>query len=223
MSKKVAKIEQTMSSVALVALINDMREDGSAEIAHSDFMKKIVRVLGEEGAGNFSGTYLDIQGKKRPCYNLPKREASLMVMSESYKIQAAVYDKMVELEQQLITAESHRQALRLEYRPMTDALRSAREEQGKLTSFFHYSNEINMIYRVAFGATAKQLKDVLDDGNLRDVLTPLQQKCVMAMQKANTVYLEEGLGFDERKDRLTKLFNRKFENLLYEEHIKLTA
>jgi hypothetical protein len=80
-----------------------------------------------------------------------------------------------------------------------------------------------MLYRIAFGGTAKQLKEVLDDGDLRDVLTPLQQQCIMSLQKANTVYLEEGLSFDERKERLTKLFMKKFESPLYEEHIRLEA
>ncbi len=90
---------KTMSSLELVKIINDLREDGQAELAHSDFLKKVVKVLGEVGAGNFSATYKDVQNKVRPCYNLPKREANLMVMSESHKVQAAVYDRMVELEQ----------------------------------------------------------------------------------------------------------------------------
>lgn len=88
----------TMSSLELVDIINKVREqEGKAILAHSDFMKKVKEVLGE-GAGNFSCTYLSSQNKQLPCYRLPKREAHLMVMSENYKVQAAVYDRMVELE-----------------------------------------------------------------------------------------------------------------------------
>jgi len=90
---------KTMLSTEIVKIINEMREEGAAELAHSDFMKKVVKVLGVEVAGNFSGYYIATNGKKNPCYNLPKREAQLMVMSESYKVQAAVYDRMVELEE----------------------------------------------------------------------------------------------------------------------------
>lgn len=223
MSSKLTRMESTISSIDLVALINEMREEGQAEVAHSDFMKKIVKVLGDSVAGKFSGYYKALNGKKNPCYNLPKREAELMVMSESYKIQAAVYDRMVALEQQLIQSEITRRELALEYKPMTDALKAERESLGKETKFFHYANEANLIYRVAFGASAKDLKTVLDDGHLRDVLTVNQQKCVMALQKANTVYLEEGLSYEERKERLTKLFNRKYEAVLYEEHILLNS
>ena len=85
---------QTMLSTEIVKIINDMREEGAAVLRHNDFMAKIVKVLGEEGALNFQHTYIDSQNKERPCYALPKREANLMVMSESYKVQAAITTTM---------------------------------------------------------------------------------------------------------------------------------
>jgi hypothetical protein len=90
---------KTMLSTEIVKIINDTREEGAAVLAHSDFLKKAAKVLGSEVAGNFSAYYTAENGKKNPCLALPKREATLMVMSESYKVQAAVYDRMVELEQ----------------------------------------------------------------------------------------------------------------------------
>ena len=88
----------TMTSIELVAIINDLRDPGRAVLEHSDFFKKIEKVLGG-GVGKFSGTYIHPQnGQTYSCYNLPKREASLMVMSESYTVQARVYDSMVELD-----------------------------------------------------------------------------------------------------------------------------
>lgn len=91
-------IEATMTSLELVDLINRVRaEEGKAVLAHSDFLKKVKEVLGEDG-GKFSSIYLDSMNRQKPCYNLPKREAHLMVMSESYKVQAAVYDRMAALE-----------------------------------------------------------------------------------------------------------------------------
>lgn len=86
-----------MSSVEIVEVINAMREPGRAELRHDDFMRKL---LGHPGisARNFSGTYFDTQNKERPCYYLPKREAELMVMSESLAVQTKVYDRLVDLE-----------------------------------------------------------------------------------------------------------------------------
>lgn len=89
---------QTMTSVELVKIINEMREEGQAELRHDNFMSKVLKVLGGEDALKFQGIYLDAYGREKPCYNLPKREVHLMVMSESYKVQARIYDRWQELE-----------------------------------------------------------------------------------------------------------------------------
>lgn len=87
----------TMSSIELVQVINDLREVGKAELRHDNFLKKIEKVLGSDSP-KFLGEYRDSTGRPLKCYYLPKREASLMVMSESYSVQAKVYDRMTELE-----------------------------------------------------------------------------------------------------------------------------
>lgn len=94
--------QKTMLSTEIVKIINDMREDGAAELRHDNFMAKVVKVLGEVAALNFQVSYKDSTGRTLKCYALPKRESELMVMSENYKVQAAVYDRMTELEQQAI-------------------------------------------------------------------------------------------------------------------------
>jgi L-lactate utilization protein LutC len=63
-------------------------------------MDKVLKVLGEEDAPKFRGIYKDGLNREKPCYFLPRRECQLMAMSESYKIQAAVYDRLQELEAQ---------------------------------------------------------------------------------------------------------------------------
>lgn len=87
----------TMSSVELVEVINDLREKGKAELRHDNFMTKVEKVLGSDSP-KFLGQYKDTTGRTLKCYYLPKREASLMVMSESYAVQAKVYDRMTALE-----------------------------------------------------------------------------------------------------------------------------
>lgn len=102
---KLIQHQQTMSSLELVKIINELREPEQAELRHNDFMAKILKVIGVDGARKFSHTYLDSQNKERPCYTLPKRECHLMVMSESYKVQAAVYDRMAALEKPMTQVE----------------------------------------------------------------------------------------------------------------------
>ena len=50
------------------------------------------------GIEKYCSEYVAENGQKYPCYNLPRRECHLMVMSESYKVQAAVYDRMESLD-----------------------------------------------------------------------------------------------------------------------------
>ena len=87
----------TMTSLELVNFINQSRKQGESEINHSDFLKKVLKVLnGIEG--KFSSYYIASNGKQNPCYKFPKREACLMAMSYSYELQAKVFDRMTALE-----------------------------------------------------------------------------------------------------------------------------
>ena len=87
----------TMTSLELVDFINNQRGEGEATLAHSDFLKKVLLVLGGD-AGKFSAIYLDSMNREKPCYRFPKREACLLAMSYSYDLQAKVFDRMTALE-----------------------------------------------------------------------------------------------------------------------------
>ena len=84
-----------MSSVEIVDVINAMRGPGKAELRHDTFL---LKVDGHPGINrqNFLGVYSDAKGETRRCYYLPKREAELMVMSESLEVQTKVYDRLTE-------------------------------------------------------------------------------------------------------------------------------
>lgn len=91
----------TMSSVAIVDLINMLRDDDDGELHHRKFMGKVPQVIGEHYAAQFCAPQKYGNNNTRDIYNLPKREACLMLMSYSYDIQAAVYDKLIEYENKL--------------------------------------------------------------------------------------------------------------------------
>ncbi|ATQ75067.1 hypothetical protein CR152_11450 [Massilia violaceinigra] len=86
-----------MSSIELLELINSVRDLDRAELRHDNFMAKIEKHPGID-ALKFKGVYTGGNGQQRPCYYLPKREAELMVMSESLEVQTKVYDRLVQLE-----------------------------------------------------------------------------------------------------------------------------
>ena len=72
---------QTMSSLDLAKLCVGDKKD-----AHSDFVKKMKKVIDEDMLGNFSEHVKYAKGT-RTIYNLPEREACLMAMSYSYELQ----------------------------------------------------------------------------------------------------------------------------------------
>lgn len=102
----------TMTSLELVDFINSLRKEGDAELRHDNFMAKVPKVLGDN-APTFLGTQNYGNNNTRSIYILPKREACLMAMSYSYELQAAVFDRMTELEQQRAIPQNFAQAMRL--------------------------------------------------------------------------------------------------------------
>lgn len=90
-------IQPTISSVELVEIINSLRPDDAKELRHDNFMTKIEKHPGIDSP-KFLGQYKDSTGRTLKCYNLPKREAELMVMSESLEVQTKVYDRLTALE-----------------------------------------------------------------------------------------------------------------------------
>ena len=223
----------TMTSLEVVGVVNSLRDEGAAQLRHDDFLRKVRKIADELGLGNISeSSYRNSQNKKQPCLLLDKKACLLMVASETPKVLQAIIDRWLELEAaeaERSTAKAmdaeNRAALRMEYRPMTAALKSVREDIGKETKAHHYSNESDMINRIVTGYPAKKYKAVheMPESNLRDLLTPIQKQAMLSLQKANTVYLEEGLSFDERKDRLNTLFDRRWNAKLIEECHSLCA
>ena len=211
----------TMSSLEIAKLV-DVRHDKA---------KQSIERLSDRGVISLPPMG-DVKVKRErrfetvSVYNVCKRDTYVIVAQLSPEFTGRLVDRWQELESaeaarstaKAMDAEN-RAALRMEYRPMTDALKSVREDIGKETRAHHYSNEADMINRIVTGYPAKKYKAVheMPESSLRDLLTPIQKQAMLSLQKANTVYLEEGLSFDDRKERLNALFNRRWNAKLIEE------
>lgn len=126
--------------------------------------------------------------------------------------------------QQSIKAE--RASLRVEFAPMTDAIARARHDAGKDIKPHHFSNEADLINRIALGAPAAKFRadnEIPKDQPLRDYLSPEQVRCLISLQRANTVYIDDGLTFEERKAKLSDLFRRRHQDALIAELHRLSA
>lgn len=102
MSGPIRNFEATMCSVDIVDVINEEREAEAAGadfvvLRHDHFVTKIESHPGID-APKFLGTQKYGNNNTRKVYNLPKREAELMVMSESLKVQTRIYDRLAAIE-----------------------------------------------------------------------------------------------------------------------------
>lgn len=119
-----------------------------------------------------------------------------------------------------------RNSARLEYKPMTDAIKHEREAQGKQIAPHHFSNEADLINRLALGMTAAKFRVHHEIGKkepIRDYLTPEQIHCITELQRANTVFISMGWDFEQRKEVLRGMFDRNHRKPLIKEQHHLAA
>lgn len=109
----------------------------------------------------------------------------------------------------LARRQQDRQAARLEAPALTDAVVHARKVAGKEVEHYHFSNEFDLINRVALGMSAKQYRaahGLAADDSIRDTLTALEIKCISHLQRYNASLIDFGLPFEKRKTELHKLY-----------------
>lgn len=129
-----------------------------------------------------------------------------------YRTFQAVHHQAAKFTREDARREIMREKARLECSAMTEALREQREEQGKATAMYHYANEMDLINRVVLGMSAKKYRDlrgIPDDALLRDYLSAAEITAIGALQNANTAFILVGMTYDQRKEKLTDIFNRR--------------
>lgn len=91
--------QKSMSSVQLVEIINEYRkvEGNNTVLRHIDFMVKIEKEL-DIDCEIFRSEYKASNNQLYKCYNLPKDECILMLMSESRIVRKGVLNRLNELE-----------------------------------------------------------------------------------------------------------------------------
>ena len=126
----------------------------------------------------------------------------------------------------LARRQQDRQAARLEAPALTDAVVHARKVAGKVVEHYHFSNEFDLINRVALGMSAKQYRathGLSADDSIRDTLTATEIKCVGHLQRYNASLIDFGLPFDKRKTELHKLYCLQYAGTLACEVQRLEA
>ena len=215
---------QTMSSIDLLKLINKARKDFNEKpVRTNDFNGRVV----DELEGDHYETFVvqNSNGTSSKVFKLTLDQCLLVSMRESKAVRRSVLEKIKSLElkqNNKALFDITRSISKGEYLPMTDAIKEAHEDIKP----YHFSNEADLINRIALGMTASKFRKHHDIGKndlIRDYMTTEQLNCIISLQRANTVYIEDGLSFDVRKDKLTKLFNKKHKQKLIDEIHRLEA
>ncbi len=90
----------------------------------------------------------------------------------------------------------------------------------------HFSNEADLINRIAFDMTASKFRvyhDISKKKSIRDYLMPEQIHCITELQRANTVLIGMGWDFEQRKATLMGIFKKNHRQPLTEEQHRLAA
>ena len=213
--------EQTMSSVDLLKIINVARKKANeGQVRANDFISRVKDELDGEYYESF--VVKNPNNTESMVLKLNRDQCMLVSMRESKIVRRTVLERLKQIDNYIIEKENKketRSVSRLEYRPMTDAIALAHEEIKP----YHFSNEADLINRIVLGCTSSKFRkdnDILDGDAIRDYLTKTQLDCIVSLQRANTVYIEDGINFQDRKIKLQSLFDRKFkEKLIQETHL----
>lgn len=215
---------QTMSSIELLKVINKARKDfNEPSVRLNKFNEKIEDEL--DGDHYTKSVVQNPNNTESTIYHLTLDQCMLISMRETKSVRRYVLAKIKELELKLQSKQLFaltRKTSKDEYLPMTNAIAEAHDEIKP----YHFSNEADLINRIVLGCTAskyRQFHDIPKGDAIRDYLNQAELDCIVSLQRANTVYIEDGVGFQERKDKLASLYNRKHKQKIINEIHLLNA
>lgn len=153
-------------------------------------------------------SYRNEQNKKQPKYLLTKDGFTLLVMGYTGKKAMAFKEAYIVRFNQMEVFIKSLQALKLEFPAFTDAIMLANLDAKP----YHYSNEVNMIYRLVLGMDAKKYRKqigIAASEPLRPHLTHEQIQAVEYLQRIDVGLIVAGLSYDERKAKLSASAQRR--------------
>lgn len=155
----------------------------------------------------YCSSYRSLQNKRQPKYLLTKDGFTFLVMGYRGKKAAKFkefyierFNKMEEFIKSLYTT-------KMEFPFFTEAVMEHHAEP----KYYHFSNEINMIYRIVLGCTAKEYKiahNINDKESLRPYLSLSQIKAIELLQRTDIGLLEIDASSSERKEVLTAKYRK---------------
>lgn len=153
--------------------------------------------------------------------------AYAMWISPRFHLQVIqAYDALVRGQLDEAKRLASRERARLESPILNASIKTQREKSGKPIKHYLFSNEYDMINKIALGMTTKEYraKHGLDRSNpIRDHLTKCEIECIEHLQRVNASLIDIGMDYRSRKNHLNKLYITHHYRKLEDEVMRLEA
>lgn len=157
---------------------------------------------------NFQESYYkNDQNKRQPKYLITKDGFSFLVMGYRGKKAARFKEAYIQRFNKMEDFIEHLQLAHMDFPALTDAIMDAHDTPLP----FHYSNEIDMIYRLAIGFSARQYRannGLQKHEGIRPHLSTEQIHAVENLQRIDVGLLAAGLSYEQRKEILSSKCQR---------------
>lgn len=182
---------------------------------HADVLRAIEKITAptsgvsaEFNERNFAlVTYKDAKGERRPEYLMTKDGFAILAMGFTGKKAMRFKEAYIRRFNEMETFIRSLQAAKMEFPAFTEAIMSAHEEP----KHYHFSNEINMIYRIVLGMDAKTFREQrgLPKGEvIRPYLSAEQIHAVETLQRVDIGLIIAVPEYEQRKQILSQHYER---------------
>lgn len=180
------------------------------EKEHKNVLAQIRKIVSENSGYseefrrlNFKPSYyVNEQNKKQPIYLLTKKGFTALVMGftgvKANRFKEMYIKRFEEMEQQIEMLK----VARADYPLLTQNIKLL---HGDSVRAYHYSNEINMINKIALGMSTKEfkVKNNITDKSIRPYLTEEQLYCIDKLQMLDSGLILGVTDYNQRKIILT--------------------
>ena len=187
-SRFVAEVFDKTHRYVLEAIRNLLKEKSGYS---SDFRRSNFR----------QSFYMNEQNKKQPCYVMTRDGFIALVMGftgqKANRFKEAYIRRFNEMEARI----KYLQSLREQHPQLTAAIQSVHDTP----KFYHFSNEMDMLNRLAIGMTAKQfreLKNIPESEPIRPYLRPDEAELLDLLQNFDIGFVIAVPDFQQRKQML---------------------
>lgn len=193
------------------ARANSLRVAELFEKHHKNVLRDIAELDCSEGFSrlNFEpSTYKDERGKRQPCVDMTRDGLMFLVMGYRGKKAATIKEAYIRQFNAMEAFIKRLVAARMDFPLLTENIRLLHEHPKP----YHFSNECDMLNRIALGATAKQYRQqrgIPDGQSIRPYLAQEQIAMLETLQRVDVGLLVAVPDYRERKRVLEAYAQRR--------------